>query len=381
AKVDQLLDLVGELIIAGTAVRHLPATGLDDESFARASAQLDRVVRSLQDVAMSLRMVPVGPTFRRMVRLVRDVSQRVGKAVDLAIEGEETEIDKTVAELITDPLVHLVRNAIDHGLEAPDARSAAGKPRTGQVRLSAAHVGGEVLIRVEDDGRGLDRARIVARAVDRGLVTAAAAARMPDAEVFGFIFEPGFSTAEAVTDVSGRGVGMDVVRRNLELVKGRVDIKSVAGSGAVFTLRIPLTLAIIEGMLVRVGAATFTVPLLRIRESVVAKPEDVTVLSTGQEVVRIRGELLPVLRMHRLYEIEPDHTAIERGILVVVEDGGQPLCLFVDELIGQRQTVIKAVSGYLGVIRGVAGCTVLGDGRISLILDVGALVRVTGSGA
>lgn len=378
-KVDQLLDLVGELIIASTAVRHVPnGEGTEEEARGRASGQLDRVVRSLQDVAMSLRMVPIGPVFQRMVRVVRDVSQRVGKPVELRIEGEDTEIDKTVAELVTDPLVHIVRNAIDHGLEPPDERVAAGKPRAGHLRLVGSQVGGEVWIRVEDDGRGLNRQKILAKAVQNGLVTAEAGEALSDAEVYQFIFASGFSTAAAVTDVSGRGVGMDVVRKNVEMVKGRVDIKSTPGQGTSFTLRIPLTLAIIEGMLVRVGEATFTVPLLCIRESVVVRAEDVTVLSTWQEMVRIRGELLPVLRLHRAYDLPADKQALHEGILVVVEDGGQALCLFVDELIGQRQTVIKPISGYLGTVGGIAGCTVLGDGRISLILDVGALVQRAG---
>lgn len=381
AKIETLLDLMGELIIAQTAVRHLQVTGPEAEAFARASAQLDRVVRGLQDVSLSLRMVPVGPTFRKMVRVCRDVSQRVGKPVELVLDGEETEIDKTVAEQMADPLVHLVRNAIDHGIETPEARAAAGKPRVGQIRLSGAQVGGEVWIRVEDDGRGLDRAKILARAVDRGLVSAEAGAALPDSDVFAFVFEPGFSTAERVTDVSGRGVGMDVVAKNLQLVKGRVDIRSTPGQGASFTLRIPLTLAIIEGMLMRVGRDSFTVPLLNIRESVVCRDKDVTVLSSGQELVRIRGELLPVVRIHRLFGLQPEHEALSAGILLVVEDGGHPVCLFVDQLVGQRQTVIKAVSGYLGQIRGIAGCTVLGDGRISLVLDVGALVQRTHAAA
>ncbi|MEZ4239843.1 MAG: chemotaxis protein CheA [Myxococcota bacterium] len=374
-KVDQLLDLVGELIIATTAVRHLPSAE-EPDAHTRASAQLDRVVRSLQDVAMSLRMVPIGPTFQRMVRVVRDVSQRVGKPVELQLSGDETEIDKTVAELLADPLVHLVRNALDHGLEPPEEREARGKPRTGRLRLTGSHVGGEVWVRIEDDGRGLSRDKIGARAVERGLVSREALARMSDTDVFGFIFEPGFSTAEQVSDVSGRGVGMDVVRRNLERVRGRIDIKSDPGRGAAFTLRIPLTLAIIEGMLVRIGDTSLTVPLLCIRESVVVRPEDVTVLTTWQELVRIRGELIPVLRLHRLYGIQSDYTALHEGILVVVEDGGRPLCLFVDQLIGQRQTVIKPISGFLGNVRGIAGCTVLGDGRISLILDVPSLVHL-----
>ena len=276
---------------------------------------------------------------------------------------------------MVDPLVHLIRNAIDHGLESPPVRAAAGKPAAGTLRLSASHVGGEVWLQVEDDGKGLDRPAILARAVERGLVPEEETARLTDAEVFAFIFEPGFSTAERVTDVSGRGVGMDVVHKNLQRVKGRVDIRSTPGQGSAFILRIPLTLAIIEGMLVRVGASTFTVPLLNIRESVVVRPGDVTVLSTWQEMVRIRGELVPVLRMHRLYGIAPDHQSLHDGILVVVEDGGRTLCLFVDELVGQRQTVIKAVSGWLGTLRGIAGCTVLGDGRISLILDVPSLLN------
>lgn len=245
----------------------------------------------------------------------------------------------------------------------------------GRIRLSGAQVGGEVWVRVEDDGGGLDRDRILARAVERGLTDAATAATLSDQEAYAFIFEPGFSTAAQVSDVSGRGVGLDVVARNIAQVKGRVDIRSVSGQGSTFTLRIPLTLAIIEGMLLRVGEDSFTVPLLSIRESVVCRPADVTTLSGGQELVRIRGELLPVLRIHRAFDIVPQHEALHEGILLVVEDGGQALCLFVDQLVGQRQTVIKAVSGYLGNVRGIAGCTVLGDGRISLVLDVGALVQ------
>ncbi len=382
AKLDMLMDLVGELIIAETAVMPAPGAPMrTGQELATALAQLDRVTRSLQDVAMSLRMVPVESTFRKMIRLARDVAAKQGKQVTLRIVGEETEVDKTVAEVIADPLVHLLRNGVDHGLETPAERIAAGKPAEGVVELSARHVGGEVWIQVRDDGRGIARDRVLAKAISRGLVDAARAETLSDADVYAFVFEAGFSTAAEVTDISGRGVGMDVVKRQIETVKGRVDVASSPGVGTTFTLRIPLTLAIIEGMLVRVGDASFTIPLLNIRESVVPRSTDVTVLSDGQEVVRIRGQVIPVVRLHSFYRISPQHERLEQGILVVVEDGGQAVCLFVDELVGQRQTVIKGLSGYLGDVRGLSGCTVLGDGRISLILDVMGLLAAVARGS
>lgn len=375
-KLDALMDLVGELIIAETAVIHAPSShgAAGSQELPKALAQLDRITRSLQDVAMSLRMVPIEATFRKMIRVVRDVANKQGKQVALKVEGEETEVDKTVAEIIGDPLVHLLRNAVDHGIEMPAVRAQRGKPVEGTLKLTASHVGGEIWVRIQDDGGGISRTRVLEKAVERGLVTAAVAPTLSDAEVFAFIFEAGFSTAAAVTDISGRGVGMDVVKRQIERVKGRIDIASVPEQGTTITLRIPLTLAIIEGMVVRVGDTSFTIPLLCIRESVVPRSKDVTHLADGQEIVRIRGQLLPVLRMHRFYGIEPLHERLEDGILVVVEDGGQAVCLFVDELIGQRQTVIKGLSGFLGDPRSLSGCTVLGDGRISLILDVAGLI-------
>jgi two-component system chemotaxis sensor kinase CheA len=279
-----------------------------------------------------------------------------------------------VAETISDPLVHLPRNGIDHGIEPAEERIAKGKPPEGQLALSARHVGGEVWIQVRDDGRGIARAKVLEKAIARGMVDPERADRLSDGDVFAFIFEPGFSTAQTVTDISGRGVGMDVVRSQIESVGGRVDISSVPDKGTTFTLRIPLTLAIIEGMLVRVGEASFTIPLLSIRESVSPRASDITRLLDGQEMVRIRGQYLPVIRMHRFFGIPSDFHDLERGILVVVEDAGQPLCLFVDQLLGQRQTVVKGLSGFLGNLPGLSGCTVLGDGRISLILDVASLM-------
>jgi len=375
-KLDTLMDLIGELIIAETAVTHGPGTTDELEGQSKAAVQLNRVTRGLQDVAMSLRMVPISPTFKKMKRLVRDLSKRQGKSVSLDISGEETEVDKSVVEAISDPLVHLIRNSIDHGIESEDDRVAKGKPREGHVTLTARQQAGEIRIIVQDDGKGLCRDKILQKAQERGIVRGDGA-DLTDTEVFRLIFEAGFSTAASVTDISGRGVGMDVVKQNIESVKGRVDIASTLGVGTTITLRIPLTLAIIEGMLVRVGDTRFTIPMLSILETVVVRDKDVTRLTNGQEVARIRGQLLPVFRVHQFYEIEPDSSSIDEGLLVVVEDGKDRLCLLVDELIGQRQTVIKALSGYLGNVRGLAGCTVLGDGSISLIIDVAKLIQDT----
>lgn len=379
-KLDQLMDLIGELIIAETAVTHSPEATTEIDGQSKAAVQLNRITRGLQDVAMSLRMVPISPTFKKMKRLVRDLSKRQHKRVVLDISGEETEVDKSVVEAISDPLVHLIRNSIDHGIESEETRLAAGKPAEGRVTLTARQQAGEIRIIVRDDGKGLSREGILRKAQERGLVRGDGA-DLTDSEVFRLIFEAGFSTAAQVTDISGRGVGMDVVKQNIESVKGRVDISSTLGEGTTITLRIPLTLAIIEGMLVRVGDTRFTIPMLSILETVVVGSKDVTRLTNGQEVARIRGALLPVFRVHRFYEIEPDSTSIEEGLLVVVEDGSDRLCLLVDELVGQRQTVIKALSGYLGNVRGLAGCTVLGDGSISLIIDVAKLILDTRASA
>jgi two-component system chemotaxis sensor kinase CheA len=371
-KLDQLMDLVGELIIAETAVTHDTEEGPRD--LEKAMAQLSRVTRSLQDVAMSLRMVAIADTFNKMKRLVRDVSNKQGKSVSLLITGEETEVDKTVAEIIADPLVHLMRNAVDHGMETPDERLDAGKPAQGTLTLEARHQAGEIWITVSDDGKGMDRNRILDKAIEKGLVRRERGEQLSDSEVFAFVFEPGFSTAAAVTAISGRGVGMDVVKKNIERVKGRIEVTSVLGRGTSFTLRIPLTMAIIEGMLVRVGASSFTIPLLSIRESFVIRTAAITRLTSGQELVRIRDELLPVLRLKELYQLPEGEDDIERGVLVVIESDREVVCLFVDELVGQRQTVVKGLSSYLGDVRGLSGCTVMGDGRISLILDVAGIL-------
>jgi two-component system, chemotaxis family, sensor kinase CheA len=372
-KLDLLMNLVGELIIAETTVTKNPdLEGYDFENFQKAALNLNRLTRSLQEVAMAVRMMPIAGTFRKMVRLVRDVSSKQGKSVELVTSGENTEIDKTVVESISDPLVHLIRNAVDHGIEDSSERVAQGKSATGCVWLEARHQGGEVLITLRDDGRGLDLQRILKTAVDRKL--ADPTRRYSDREIIDFIFAPGFSTARAVTDISGRGVGMDVVRCNIEGIGGRIETTSEVGHGTTFTLRIPLTLAIIEGMLVRVGKSHYTIPLLTIRESVKARRQDITATSDGCELLKLRKRHYPILRLHAFHSIENAQESIEEGTLVIVEAGEKLACLLVDEVVGQCQTVIKGLPEYLRRIKGLSGCSILHNGDISLILDIETFV-------
>lgn len=376
-KLDALINLIGEMVIAENMVIHNPdLQGLELERFNKAAQHMGKMVRELQEMAMIIRMMPISSLFRRMIRLVHDLSRKSGKKVDLRLAGENTEVDKTVIEKISDPLVHLIRNAMDHGLEEADERSRAGKDETGIISLSASHEEGEVLIAITDDGRGLDRRKLIQKGIEKGLVEGDCS-QMSDQDAFKLIFHPGFSTADQITDISGRGVGMDVVRQNLEAIKGRVTIKSVCGRGTSISLRIPLTLAIIDGMLLRVGQAHYILPILSIRESFRPASTAITITPDGQELVRVRESLLPVVRLHALHGIEPDHERLEDGILIVLDcSGTQNLCLFVDELLGQQQTVIKGLSdyiGHLGNVSGVSGCTILGNGEVCLILDARTL--------
>ena len=377
-KLDSLINLVGELVIAESMVtKNDDLEGLELESFDRAAHHLRRIINDIQDVAMSVRMVPISTTFRRMIRLVHDLSERQDKKVQLQLVGEETEVDKTVVEMIADPLVHIVRNAVDHGLELPGERLAVGKSDGGHVVIEAKHEGGEVWISVKDDGRGLSREKILAKAVERGLVHGDGR-EMSDEEVYQLIFEPGLSTASAVTDVSGRGVGMDVVKSNIEKLKGRVDVQSRPGEGATTVLRLPLTLAIMEGMLIRVGAARYTIPILAVRETFRPSPKQITVAMDGQELARVRDEIIPVIRLHELFRKKPEKTELHEGILIIVEYNRKCVALFADEIIGQHQTVIKNLPEYLGNSRGISGCTILGNGEISLIVDVAGILDITG---
>ena len=375
-KLDTLINLVGELVIAEAMMtRHPSVKALEDEGIERAIHQLRRVSRDLQDVAMTVRMIPLASTFQKMIRLVHDLSSKSGKKVSLFLSGEETEVDKTVIEQIADPFVHIIRNAIDHGIESPAERIKNGKPETGEIRIEGRHEGGEVWITIKDDGQGLRRERIIQKAIKQNLIKGDGS-NLSDKEVHKLIFEPGFSTSEKITDISGRGVGMDVVRRNIEKLKGKVDLVSVEGKGSTFTLRIPLTLAIIEGMLLRVGDTCYTLPLLTIRESLRPQRKQITTTPDGQELVRVREELIPVVRLHEVFNKKSDTTDLTEGILIIVEEDDHIVCLFVDEILGQQETVIKGLSRYLGNARGVAGCTILGNGEVSLILDVSAMIGV-----
>jgi len=378
-KLDLLINLVGELVIAESMVTRCPAVAhVEDEYYSRAKHQLRRICDELQDCAMSVRMIPLAATFRKMVRLVHDLGTKAGKKIKLNLVGEETEVDKTVIEQIADPLVHIVRNSCDHGVEPPEERVAAGKSDTGSVTLEGKHEGGEVWILITDDGRGLNKERILSKAIERGLV-GLEAKDWSDDRIYKLVFEPGFSTAEKVTDISGRGVGMDVVKRNIEKLNGRIDITSRPGHGSTFTLRIPLTLAIVDAMLVRVGEGKYMIPTLTIRESLVPTMSQVTVTPEGREILRLREEMVPIIRLYDVFGCRPGAEKLKDGILIVAEDSGRSFAFFVDEIIGQQQTVIKGLPEYIGESNGFSGCTILGDGTVSLIVDVGAVSQMSGS--
>ena len=376
-KLDGLIDLVGELVVAQSLVVQSPElTTVGSAELTRCLGQLRGITSDLQRTAMSLRMVPIGGTFRRMARLVRDLAVELGKEIDLRLEGEETELDRTLVEELADPLVHMIRNSADHGIELPAARVAAGKPPTGTITLRAFHQGGFIVIKIEDDGRGLSAERIRAKAVERGLV-------QPDeplerADILDLIFRPGFSTAEQITGLSGRGVGMDVVRRGIEGIRGKVDVSSVEGRGTTFTLSVPLTLAIIDGLIVGVGDQRYIVPTLSVRESFRLTPGAVTTIQGRGEVVEVRGRLTPMLRLGRFLgdpgPVAP--AAGSEGIVVVVESGQDGRCLLVDDLLGKQEVVIKSLGDMFRGRTAFAGAAILGDGRVGLILDVNALVKL-----
>jgi two-component system chemotaxis sensor kinase CheA len=369
-KIDKLFDLVGELITIETMVTKNPdLNGLIMPNFVKAANQLNKITRELQEITMSVRMMPLEGLFNKMKRLIRDVSIKLGKKVDLTISGQETEMDKNVIDEISDPLVHILRNSMDHGVETPEVRIASGKSDTGAVHLSARYEGNEILISVKDDGAGINKERVLQKAEEKGLLQVPAE-KMTDKEIFTLIFEPGFSTAAQVTDISGRGVGMDVVRKNIEKLRGAIDVESVLHKGTTVTLRIPLTLAIMEALLVNVGVETFALPLMNVSETFRVSSAAVSKTMDGLEMIKVRDEILPVFRIHELYNIKPRFTDLERGIILIVESRSKKFCLFADELIGQQQAVIKGLSEYIGKVPGIIGCMILGDGGIGLILDI-----------
>ena len=373
-KVDQLINLVGELVIT-QAMLAQTASHMDTalyEALRTGLAQLEHNTRDLQESVMSIRMMPISFVFSRFPRVVRDLAGKLGKQVELKTVGEGTELDKGLIEKIADPLNHLVRNSLDHGVESPETRLAAGKPATGTITLRAFHQGGNIVIEVSDDGAGLNRAKILAKARERGL---AVSDDMPDQDVWQLIFEAGFSTAEAVTAVSGRGVGMDVVKRNIYAMGGRVEIDSAPGAGTRISIRLPLTLAILDGMSVAVGQEIFIVPLTFIVESLQPAKEDIKTIAGMGTVVHVRGEYLPVVALYQVLNVRTKVAELERGIMVIVESEGSKSAMFVDDLLGQHQVVIKSLESNYRKVPGVSGATIMGDGKVALILDVEALVR------
>lgn len=380
-KVDSLINMVGELVITQSMLSQL-ASHFTLESLPKlfiGLAQLERNTRELQESVMRIRMLPLSFAFNRLPRLVHDMSQKIGKKVEILISGEQTEIDKTMIERLIDPLLHLARNCLDHGIEPPAERRAAGKPETGQIELKAYQKGGNVVIEIRDDGRGLNHDRILAKAIQRGLV--AADAKLSRAEIAELIFVPGFSTAETVSDISGRGVGMDVVRNNIHSLGGGVEITSEDGRGTRFLVRLPLTLAILDGLSVQIGTHTYILPLVSIVESVRVSPEQVTCPAGGGELYGLRKEYLPLIRLYQLFGIEPRSADLTQGILVVVEADGRKAGLYVDDLLGQQQVVIKSLQTHYGKVEGISAATILGDGTVAMILDVAGLIRMAHAGA
>ena len=372
--------MVGELVIAQSMLKHNPdLVSVRTPRLLRDVAQLGRVTAEVQKTAMAMRMVPVGQLFRKMNRLVRDLARKSGKKAELEMIGEDVELDRTLVEELADPLVHMIRNSMDHGLESPAERKAAGKPAAGKIRLRASHQAGQIVIEVADDGRGLDRRRILEKAMSRGLV--APTASPSDQEIFHMIFQPGFSTAEKVTDVSGRGVGMDVVRKQVEKLRGRIDIESRSGRGSVFLLKLPLTLAIIEGLVVTAGGERYIVPIFAVREMFKPAPEKIFTVEGRGEMALVRDRLVPVSRLARKLGLPETGKDATDGLMIVGESEGREFCLLVDEMVGKQEVVIKTLGPAFSHVRGISGGAILGDGRVGLILDVGVLLHAGGARA
>ena len=374
-RLDRLIDMVGELVIAHSMLAADPRTDVArDPELSRKVGHAGKIVRELQDMSMSLRMVPLRPTFQKLTRIVRDVAKKSDKLIQFVSTGDDTEIDRNMVDVIAEPLIHMVRNAADHGIESTAARIAAGKSPTGTVRLAAYHSGGSVVIDLSDDGGGLDRDRILAKATQKGLIDPNKS--LSDAEIYQLIFLPGFSTTENVTDISGRGVGMDVVRRNIEQLKGRIEITSERGRGTVFSIRLPLTLAITDGMIVRVGAERYIIPTVNIAMNFRPEASQVSTVVGRGEVILLRGELIPLFRLHQLFKVDGAVTETTRGLVVVLRDGVGSCGLLVDELLGQQQVVAKSLGAGIGKVAAVSGGAILGDGRVGLILDPSSLVAL-----
>ncbi|HWE49121.1 MAG TPA: chemotaxis protein CheA [Bryobacteraceae bacterium] len=370
AKLEYLVDMVGELVIAESVVRNdASIAASDDPLLSRNLAQLARVVKEVQKTSMSMRMVAVGTLFVKMARLVRDLSRKSRKNVELVTVGDEVELDRSIVDELADPMIHMIRNAVDHGLETPEERLKAGKPERGIVHIKAMHEAGDIVIELSDDGRGLNAAKILAKARRQGLV--GEAEQRDDESVFPLIFEPGFSTADVVTDISGRGVGMDVVRKKIQKLRGRVTIRSVAGQGCTFVIRLPLTLAIIDGLVIRVGSQRYILPMFAVREMFSPKPDTFVTLENRVEAAMFREKLLPVIRLSRLMDGNREDEA--GGVLIVAEGRDQLYCIAVDQLIGKQEVVVKSLGKTYRDVRAISGGAILGDGRVGLVIDLNSL--------
>lgn len=374
-KFDSLMDLVGELVIAQSLVAQDPGLSTTkSQSLLRNMSQMGMITNGLQKAAMSLRMVPIRSTFQKMNRLVRDTAVAKGKFVELVLQGEDTEMDRTIVEELGDPLLHMVRNSVDHGIEMPAEREAAGKPRAGSIQLAASYVGGNILVEISDDGAGLRSDAILAKAIERGMLPPGTS--LPEKEIYDLIFAAGFSTAAKVTDLSGRGVGMDVVKRNISRLRGKIEIESSPGSGSSFKIYLPLTLAIIDGLMVAVGSQRYIIPTLSVRESFRPAPGMISTVQGRGEMVNVRGSLLPLLRLYQHFGITPRTSDPGQAMVVVVESAQEARCILVDDLLGQQEVVIKSLGDSFKNNRMLSGAAILGDGRVGLILDPRALVQI-----
>ena len=374
-KLDNLVDMVGELVIAQSMVlQNSDVLKIKDQKLQKDCVQLNRITAEIQRISMSMRMVPIKNTFQKMIRLVRDLSKKSGKEVVLAMKGEETEIDRNMVEEIYEPLVHMIRNSVDHGIEMPDERVASGKEPTGTIRISAEQKGGNIVIDIEDDGRGLDFQKIRGKAIERGIISAAD--QLDEKSIFDLIFHPGFSTKDKVTEVSGRGVGMDVVKKCVERLRGKIDISSRFGNGSSFHMKLPLTMAIIDGMIVQIGAERFIVPTIALKESLRTSKEAYFTVQGKGELVKVRDTLMPLIRLHSYFEEEPKYRNPWEALLLVVTEGRNSYCLLADEIVGRQEVVIKSLGGLFKQLPGVSGGAILGDGKIALIIDVKGIISL-----
>jgi two-component system chemotaxis sensor kinase CheA len=380
-RLDKLVDMIGELVIAESMVTQNAEvmTGASAR-VARNLAHLNKITRELQEIGMSLRMMPVRPVFERMARLARDLAKKSKKKIEFSMSGEDTEIDKSVVEKISDPLTHMIRNAVDHGIESsPDERVKLGKSEAGHISLRAFHKSGDIIIEIEDDGKGLDKEAIIAKALERGIIENGQS--LTDQEIYNLIFMPGFSTAKIVTDVSGRGVGMDVVNRNVQMLRGQIEIHSIQGKGTTFDLRLPLTLAIMDGIIVQVGSEQYIIPTLSVVESIRPKHEEISTIMGNAEMLCIRGKLLPMFRISELFQLNDAVEDPTEALIVIVEDEGKKVGFMVDSLVGHQQIVIKSLGESMGNLKGISGGAIMADGQVGLILDVAGIVKLAVAGA